>query len=113
MRLAVTFVALVGAVGIGLGGVWDAGPASIDADAAALPAQAELTARGVRRCVNCGWIEAKRRIVPSAADPQAVQSYEYTLRMTDGSSSVFRETLPASWRLGERVRVIAGTGPRD
>ena len=113
MRLAVTIVALVGALGIALGGVWDAGPANIDADAVALPAQAELTVRGVRRCLNCGWIESKRKILPSVADPQALQIYEYTLRMVDGSSSVFQETLPASWRLGERVRVIDGMGPRN
>jgi hypothetical protein len=34
--------------------------------------------------------------------------YEYTLRMPDGSSSLFQETLPAGWRLGERVGVIQG-----
>jgi hypothetical protein len=45
--------------------------------------------------------------------PHALETYEYTLSMANGSSSVFQETLPASWRLGERVRVIAGAGPRE
>jgi hypothetical protein len=89
------------------------GCTGFDAEPIALPANLELTAPAARRCLNCGWIESKRKILPSVADPQALQIYEYTLRMTDGSSSVFQETLPASWRLGERVRVIDGTGPRD
>jgi len=29
--------------------------------------------------------------------------------MADGSSSVFQEALPASWRVRERVMVIDGT----
>jgi hypothetical protein len=35
------------------------------------------------------------------------------VRMTDGSSSVFRQQLPASWRLGERLSVIAGAGAQE
>ena len=63
-----------------------------------------------RRCPHCGWIQSKREILPGVADPHAPMVYEYTVRMADGSSSVFREEL-ASWRLGERLVVIAGTGP--
>ena len=74
-----------------------------------LPAQMQDTAREVRRCMYCGWIESKREIVPGVADPHALQVYEYTVRMRDGSSSVFREELPVSWRLGERLIVIDGT----
>ena len=65
-------------------------------------------------CETCGWIEAKRELVPLfAADPQALRVYEYTLRMQDGSTSVFRETLPTSWRLGERVILIEAGGALD
>jgi hypothetical protein len=80
----------------------------IDA-ADALPREIGLSvlANG-RHCVHCGWIESKREIVAQVADPLATGVYEYTLRMSDGSSSVFRETLPAGWRLGERVGVIEG-----
>ena len=49
-----------------------------------------------RRCPHCGWIESKREI-PAG--------YEYTVRMSDGSSSVFQQALPASWRLRERLTV--------
>jgi len=62
-----------------------------------------------RRCAQCGWIESKREIVPGGADPHAFRIYEYTLRMADGSSRVFEETLPTSWRVGERLIVIDGS----
>ena len=58
------------------------------------------------RCLHCGWIESKREIVPQLIDPHAMKVYEYTLRMADGSLSVFQETQPTSWRLGERVMLI-------
>lgn len=85
--------------------------AGIDTQAVAPPAQIELAVHAVQRCPHCGWIESKREIVPSVADPRSLGIYEYTLRMADGSSSVFQETLPASWRLGERLTVIDGTRP--
>lgn len=75
-------------------------------DSDALPAQAELRVPAARHCSHCGRIESKREIAPSAADPLALRVYEYTLRMPDGSSSVFQETLPTTWRVGERVGVI-------
>ena len=56
-----------------------------------------------RHCSNCGWIEAKREVTPLL--------YEYTLRMQDGSMSVFQETLPTSWRLGERLMLIESSAP--
>src|SRR4051812_18390437 len=64
-----------------------------------------------RGCEGCGWIEAKRELAPLlAADPQALRVYEYTLRMQDGSMSMFQDTLPTSWRVGERVILIEGIG---
>ena len=66
-----------------------------------------------RHCQSCGWIEAKRELAPLAADPQALRVYEYTLRMQDGSTSLFQETLPTSWRLGEGVVLIEGMGALD
>jgi hypothetical protein len=70
------------------------------------PAPLLLAGPHARGCASCGWIEAKRELVPLLADPLALRVYEYTLRMQDGSMSVFQETLPASWRVGERVVVI-------
>lgn len=75
----------------------------------ALPEKFELGVLPAGRpCVHCGWIESKREILASVVDPMTTRVYEYTLRMPDGSSSVFQETLPAGWRLGERVGVIEG-----
>lgn len=62
------------------------------------PEQLGLKIAPARHCVHCGRIESKREIGPRV--------YEYTLRMADGSSSVFQETLPTTWRVGERVGVI-------
>jgi hypothetical protein len=66
-----------------------------------------------RHCAHCGWIEAKREMVPGIADPHAQTVYEYTVRMADGSRSMFREKLPVSWRLGERLILIGGAGAVD
>lgn len=63
-----------------------------------------------RRCTHCGWIESKREIGPGAADPHAPVLYEYTVRMADGSSRIFREEPSVSWREGERLIFIAGAG---
>jgi hypothetical protein len=80
-------------------------------ESAALPEQFELNIPPARRCTHCGWIESKREMARSVVDPLAVRVYEYTLRMPDGTSSLFQETLPAGWRLGERVGVIEGSAP--
>ena len=66
------------------------------------------SAPGGPRCRHCGWIETRQEILPPVADPRALQVFEYTVRMADGSSRVFQETLPTSWRLGERLTVIDG-----
>ena len=77
------------------------------------PAPLLLAGPHVPRCASCGWIEAKRELVPLLADPQALRVYEYTLRMPDGTMSVFQETLPTTWRLGERVMLIEAGAALD
>ena len=62
----------------------------------------DLPAPVARRCAQCAWIESKRELLPG--------TYEYTTRMVDGSSSVFVETLPSTWRVGERLMLIGGQG---
>jgi len=74
-------------------------------------AHGELVVRGAQRCPHCGRIESKREIVPKLADPLSPKIYEYTLRMADGSSRVFQEALPVSWRVGERLTLIDGEDP--
>ena len=77
------------------------GPAA----AIAAPAEYFLSGPHLLHCPSCGWIEAKREVTPLL--------YEYTLRMRDGSMSVFQETLPTSWRLGERLMLIESTRPLE
>jgi hypothetical protein len=81
--------------------------------AAADPARFFVSGPLPRHCEGCGWIEAKRELAPLAADPHALRIYEYTLRMSDGSMSLFQETMPTSWRLGERVMLIESHGALD
>ena len=79
----------------GLAAAWPADRAAIEV---------EVVAPRATRCPACGWIES-RRDIPGV---DAVQVYEYVLRMTDGSSRVFREALSPR-RLRERVTYIDGT----
>jgi hypothetical protein len=81
--------------------------------AAAAPERFFLSGPQPQHCANCGWIEAKRELAPLVGDPHAQRIYEYTLRMPDGSMSVFQETLPTSWRVGERVVLIEANGALD
>jgi len=116
--LAATAVAVIyGAAGMAFDSAWVPRWSSIDAQALALPARAEAPrefARAAgRRCPQCGWIESRLEIPPNVGDPQARALYEYTVRRADGSSGVFREGLPASWRPGERVIFIEGSVARD
>lgn len=80
--------------------------AGVDVEVAALPAPAEAAAGEARRCPHCAWIESKRELLSELAAPLAPRIYEYTLRRSDGSSSVFQEALPATWRVRERVVLI-------
>ena len=94
--LAVSCVMLAAVALLVLGVAWvrDA-PALADA-------LIDLPAPVARRCAHCAWIESKREVRPG--------TYEYTTRMVDGSSSVFLETLPITWRVGERMMIIGGAG---
>ena len=85
-------------------------------------------ARAGPRCPECGVIVAVREIESHDDDtgPGAtggataggngtsmtkVRRHEITIRMADGSSRVNYQVSPGSWRSGERVIVIGGTGP--
>ena len=108
---AAAVVVLFGAAGLALDVTWIPPWTGVGARADAPLAQPEPAVHAVKRCPHCGWIESKRPIASSVADPLSLGIYEYTLRMSDGSSRVFRETLPATWRLGERLTLIEGARP--
>jgi hypothetical protein len=85
----------------------------IGIDAGGEPLASDAPAVDARRCPHCGRIESKRRLPPGATEPHALGVYEYTVRMGDGSSSIFEQALPASWRVGERLTVIGAARPLD
>lgn len=94
-------------------GSWAYGLLGAAAVVPAAPGMTALQAPIALRCPGCGWIEAKREVLPDTAHPGAAKTYEYTLRMRDGSVSLFRETLPTTWRVGERLVLIEGTNLPD
>jgi hypothetical protein len=78
--------------------------------AQAQPAPVEVKAGSTaRRCSHCGRILSKRRLDPATVGHFDPPYYEYTVSMADGSGRTFREQLPASWRVGERLYYIDGT----
>ncbi len=93
-----------------IGVAWDPQPIRPDTEPAAAPALVELTQRTGLRCPNCGSIESKRALPRLASE---LLSYEYSVRMGDGSSHLFREQMPTSWRLGERLILIEGASALD
>jgi len=74
-------------------------------------------------CTGCGIVESVR-MIPGVIDADgrdhmgaratnatmraANARYEYTVRFRDGSTSIYNEPTPRSWRAGSRVIVIDG-----
>ena len=58
-------------------------------------------------CAGCGVVELVREI-DSRGDHavESTRSYELTIRFQDGSTRVFNEATPRTWRPGARVMVI-------
>jgi hypothetical protein len=68
----------------------------------------DLALDAPRRCSYCAWIESKEEVGAGLPGPHGPTVYEYTVRKADGSSSIFREQMPVSWRRGERLISIDG-----
>jgi len=73
---------------------------------APLPA-APASVRG-RGCDACGFVETIRRTDPTTG----LSSYEFTVRMRDGSTRDSRQATRGRWLEGDRVVVIGGTAAR-
>ncbi|HEX9182925.1 MAG TPA: hypothetical protein VF876_06670 [Burkholderiales bacterium] len=101
MSLAV----LPAAAAMALYGAWVSGSSDV---AEQRPARIPYKASAAWRCAHCGRIESKRKRGPEASDPLAAPTYEYTVRMANGSGREFREQSPVSWRVGERLIYIDG-----
>lgn len=107
MLIALCLLVLPAAAGVALYRGWSAGGAIAERMP---PARIEVKAGTASRCPHCGRIQSKRRLDSAAAGHFDPASYEYTVSMADGSSRVFREQLPISWRVGEPLYYIDGGG---
>ena len=98
------------------GGDPPAGNPELRVEAAPVAAAARVRVR----CPECGVVESIRQIGRSGADlaaggapdpavaagDTADNGYEVTVRLRDGSRTVFTEPSPRTWRPGSRVLVI-------
>ena len=58
-------------------------------------------------CAGCGVVELVREIDTRGEQAaQSTRSYEFTIRFQDGSTRVYNEATPRTWRSGARVMVI-------
>lgn len=58
-----------------------------------------------QRCTNCGVIE---NIVVTEGGDGAALSYEFAIRMQDGSLRHSSDTGPGSWQVGDGVQLLGG-----
>lgn len=103
--IALLVVGLPATAAVTLYRAWMSGTNGIADEA---PPTKELKAGLAGRCPHCGRIERARKLRPDAAGSRSRPGYEYTVRMADGSSRVFREPSPARWRVGARLIYIDG-----
>ena len=60
------------------------------------------------RCAACGVVQAIRRIDAAGDTPE---SYEFTVRLRDGSLRVSSEPSQAKWRAGDNIILIGAAKP--
>jgi len=77
-------------------------------ETAASPDQDAARARVRTRCAACGVIQAIRRIAPVGDRPE---SYEFTVRLRDGSIRLSNNASRAKWRAGDNIMLIGGANP--
>ncbi|HSW17547.1 MAG TPA: hypothetical protein VLJ86_10000 [Ramlibacter sp.] len=74
------------------------------------PATAERAQPASRtRCQGCGVVEGLR-LVPAAAD--VPETYEFTVRLHDGSLRTSVVAGKSSWRVGDRIILMGGDAAR-
>ena len=75
-------------------------------EAQALPARREIKTHRRTRCEGCGVVQAIQHIDALGDTPE---SYEFTVRLHDGSTRVSTEASQAKWRAGDNIILIGGT----
>lgn len=81
--------------------------AAVVTPAVAPPLASAASGRG-RSCEACGLIETIRRTDLATG----LSSYEFTVRMRDGSTRASSQATRGRWSEGDRVVVIGGTAAR-
>ncbi|QJW85062.1 hypothetical protein HK414_20735 [Ramlibacter terrae] len=81
--------------------------AAVVAAAEAAPVAAAPVPRE-RDCASCGFVETIKRTDPGTG----LTSYEFTVRMRDGSARDSTETGRGRWLEGDRVILIGGAAAR-
>lgn len=107
LLIAVCLLVLPAVTGVALYRGWYSGGGAIAEQTQ--PAPVAVKAGSAARCPHCARILSKRRLDPATVGHFDPPSYEYTVKMADGSSRIFREQMPASWRVGEHLYYIDGT----
>lgn len=67
--------------------------------------EGSVASRARTRCTTCGVVEAIRRIEPGGGMPA---SFEFTVRLRDGSTRTSTSASAANWRSGDRIMLIGG-----
>lgn len=107
LLIALCLLVLPAVAGVAMYRGWHSGGVAIAEQPR--PAPVEVKAGSAARCPHCGRILSKRRLDPATVGHFDPPYYEYTVRLADGSGRTFREQMPASWRVGERLYYIDGT----
>ncbi len=68
-------------------------------------AEGSVAPRARTRCTTCGVVEAIRRVEQGGGMPA---SFEFTVRLRDGSTRTSTVDSAANWRSGDRIMLIGG-----
>ena len=80
------------------------------ANSLAVAAQGDAPARTKFRCDSCGVVESMSHTLATGDQPA---SYEFTVRLRDGSSRVSSVASAGKWNIGDHIMLIGGPGPRQ
>lgn len=72
------------------------------------PAAGASKVRGKGRCNTCGVVATIRRIEPVGG---LLATYEFTVRLRDGSTRVSSAASQSKWRVGDSIMLIGSTQP--
>jgi hypothetical protein len=84
---------------------WRGAPESPAVVAAPTAAEEGAAPRVRRRCDTCGIVQTVHRIEHGGGTPA---SFEFTVRLRDGSTRTSTTASAGNWRAGDRIMLIGG-----